>query len=221
MMRTSSMQPRKPRRSLGSLVLILTIMVVILGILAGGWAVRAWLFPSKFQPVVLDVEENKRLEAKLRLMAEAAPPEESDGTLHPVPYVERPEDRVLYFSQRELNALIARSPELANRVALHLSEDMLSATMLIPMPPDMPIVSGRTLRVAAGLRLRHEHGRPVMVVEGVSVMGVPLPAAWLGGLKGKDLVALYGEQGGFWQAFSEGVRDLRIEQGRLRVELAE
>jgi hypothetical protein len=51
-------------------------------------------------------------------------------------------------------------------------------------------------------------------------MGVPLPGAWLGGIKGKDLVAFYGSDGGFWQAFSHGVRDLSVEEGRLRVELA-
>jgi hypothetical protein len=61
----------------------------------------------------------------------------------------------------------------------------------------------------------------VVSMEGVSIMGVPLPGAWLGGIKGKDLVAFYGSDGGFWQAFSHGVRDLRVEEGRLRVELAQ
>lgn len=200
----------------------LVILLFVLALLAGGWALGSWLFPSQFRPVVLSAEEQGRLDAKLRILDDSAQiPPEMDGALRPEPYVERPEDRVIYFSQRELNALIARNPELAHRVALHLSEGMLSATVLVTVPQDMPLFSGRTIRVATGLRLRHEQGGPVVVVEGVSVMGVPLPSAWLGGIKGKDLIALYGDQGGFWQAFSEGVRDLRIEQGRLRVELAE
>lgn len=219
-MNVSGTQPsRKSRLSRRTGIIIL---LVVLTLLAGGWAVHAWLFPSQFRPVVLSAEEQGRLDAKLRILDEASPPPpEETGVLRPEPYHERPEDRVVYFTQRELNALIARNPELANRVALHLSDGMLSATVLITMPQDAPFVSGRTIRVATGLRLRHEQGRPVVAVEGVSIMGVPLPSAWLGGVKGQDLIALYGDQGGFWQAFREGVRDLRIEQGQLRVELAE
>ncbi len=217
-----SANEQSPRRFGLSLGTGLAILFVILFLLVGGWAIHSWLFPSQFRPVVLSTEEQSRLDAKMRILDETSPPlPEKDGVLHPEPYLERPEDRVIFFTQRELNALIARNPELAHRVALHLSEGMLSATVLITMPQDMPLVSGRTVRVSTGLRLRHEHGRPVVVVEGLSIMGVPLPSAWLGGVKGKDLIALYGDQGGFWQAFREGVRDLRIEQGQLRVELAE
>ncbi len=60
-----------------------------------------------------------------------------------------------------------------------------------------------------------------MTIQGVSIMGVPVPGAWLGGLKERDLVSFYGTEGGFWQAFSRGVADLRVEQGKLRVELAD
>ena len=35
--------------------------------------------------------------------------------------------------------------------------------------------------------MRYANGRPVMVLKGVSVWGVPLPNAWLGNLKNIDL----------------------------------
>ncbi len=93
--------------------------------------------------------------------------------------------------------------------------------MLVTLPPDLPLFAGQTVQVATGLRMRFESEHPIVIIEGVSIMGVPLPAARLGGLKGLDLVSLYGPDAGFWRAFGEGVRDLRAEQGRLRVELAE
>jgi hypothetical protein len=222
-----SITDQKQSRGIGrTIALGLLILAGIMLVLVGAWAVRLWFFPPRVQPVVLDAKEQTQLESKLRILSGASiAPEASaqsdHSTLQPEQYVERGEDRVIYFTQRELNAMIARNPDLAERVALHLSDDLLSASVLITMPQDLPVLAGRTVKLATGLRLRHEHGRPVVIVEGVSVMGVPLPTAWLGGIKGLDLIALYGGDGGFWKAFSEGVRDLRIEQGRLRVELAE
>lgn len=224
--------PRASGIGWGTFALLLLTAVGV-SVAATLWVARTWLFPQPFTPVVLDAREQTTLETKLHsLTAAAQTPTPSPAAapsaagrgidaVEPAPYVERPADRVIYFTQRELNALIARNPDLAGRLALHLSDDLLSATMLVTLPPDLPVMAGHTVRVATGLRLRYEQGRPVVAVEGVSLMGVPLPSAWLGGLKGRDLVALHGAEGGFWRAFGEGVRDLRVEDGRLRVELAE
>lgn len=218
------------RRRFGCLAITgMLLVAVLVSVLATLWVARTWLFPPPLEPVVLDVREQTALETKLRGLTGAPPPgDETIGNgevpadnLQPQAYTERSQDRVIHFTQRELNALVARNPDLADRLALHLSDDLLSATLLITLPPDLPILAGQTVKVTTGLQLRHEQGRPVLSVEGVSLMGVPLPSAWLGGIKGRDLVALYGSDGGFWQAFGEGVRDLSIEQGRLRVELAE
>lgn len=212
----------------GTLAALLVVAIAV-SIAATLWIAHTWLFPRPFAPVVLEAREQAVLDAKMHSLAGPAttpappgtPADTSTSAAQPAPYVERPEDRVIYFTQRELNALIARNADLGGRLALHLSDDLLSATMLITLPADLPVFAGHTVRVATGLRLRYEQGRPVVAIEGVSIMGVPLPAAWLGGIKGQDLVALHGDTGGFWQAFGEGVRDLRIEDGRLRVELAE
>ena len=53
----------------------------------------------------------------------------------------------------------------------------------------------------AGVELAYRQSRPIVVLKGVSVMGVPVPNAWLGGIKNIDLVNEYGEGDGFWQAF--------------------
>jgi hypothetical protein len=52
-------------------------------------------------------------------------------------------------------------------------------------------------------------------------MGVPLPSAWMGGLKNIDLISEYGNQDGFWKGFAEGVEDIRVEEGQLKVKLRE
>lgn len=216
----------------------LTAAAVILGVititvLITLWVARTWLFPQPFEPVTLGEREQVALDAKLTSLfgapaaaprSELPPPSAQRGQsteLRPEPYRERAEDRVVHFNQRELNALIARNPDLSGRLAVHLGRDMISATMLITLPPDLPVFASQTVRIASGLRLGQIQGRPTVAIEGVSIMGVPLPSAWLGGLKGQDLVATFGPAEGFWSAFGDGVRDLRVEDGRLRIELAE
>ncbi|MCI5144582.1 MAG: arginine N-succinyltransferase, partial [Candidatus Electrothrix sp. AR3] len=55
----------------------------------------------------------------------------------------------------------------------------------------------------------------------VSLMGVPLPNAWLGGLKNIDLMQEFGGDPGFWQSFGEGVETIRIREGELYLQLRE
>jgi hypothetical protein len=52
-------------------------------------------------------------------------------------------------------------------------------------------------------------------------MGVPVPNAWLGGLKNIDLVVETSGGTGFWKTFSEGVEDIRVEDGRIKIKLKE
>lgn len=50
-------------------------------------------------------------------------------------------------------------------------------------------------------------------------MGVPVPNAWLGGMKNIDLVKRFEAEKGFWKAFSDGVENIKVEEGLLKVKL--
>ena len=51
--------------------------------------------------------------------------------------------------------------------------------------------------------------------------GVPIPNAWLGGLKNIDLVREFGGGEGFWKALADGIEDIRVQDGKLLIQLAE
>lgn len=209
------------------IVLVTVLVTVVLTFVA----VRYYLFPSSFTPVSLNPAESRALEAKFarleQLTGVAAPiPLRPPGTSvsePPVaePYREDAERRTLRFTQRELNALIARNPDLSGRLAIHLAPGQMSVRARIPLDPDFPVFGGQTLRVASGLGLEYTAGKPVVVLRGVSLMGVPLPGAWLGGLKNLDLVATFGGEPGFWKALADGVESLRVEDGELVIVLRE
>nr|WP_284047570.1 hypothetical protein [Guyparkeria hydrothermalis] len=223
-----------------SLVILGTVIVTVV---VGALLARYVLFPEHFEPVQLDAAEEQVLEQKLDTLgvrADSGPRHgpgdrfaprtdefDAQGRLRPEPYDE-PTDgpREVHFDERELNALIARDPELARRLAIDLSRDLVSVKLLVPLPPDFPVMGGQTLRLTAGAEVHEVVGRDgqprlAVIVTGVSLWGVPLPNAWIGGLKGVDLVEQFGDDPGFWRALADGVESVQVEEGELVLRLAE
>lgn len=222
-------------RGIGKTVLLVVGVAVITSVLTV-WLTTHYLFPKEFAPVTLDAREKKALDAKIDRLDPARPLKPSSREtaaggsingakpaepLEPEPYSEKGAQREVTFTERELNALLATNTDLARKLAIDLSENLASAKLLVPLDPDMPFFGGKTLKLTAGLELRFAEGRPVVALRGVSLWGVPIPNAWLGGIKNLDLVKEFGGQGGFWHAFAAGVEDIRIEEGQLTVRLRE
>ncbi len=210
-------------------IVVATILVTVA---ATYWVVRTYIYAKDFEPVELSVKERRTLNAKLRVLGydpgpeapvegQAAPPESDEQWLRPERYDESGARRVVSFSERELNAMVANDRDLAKKLAVDLSDDLVSARLLVPVDPDFPILGGKTLRVSAGVEMAFRDARPVVILKGVSIMGIPIPNAWLGGLKNIDLVGEFGDQQGFWKGFADGVQDIRVEEGQLRVRLKE
>ncbi|MCG6870405.1 MAG: arginine N-succinyltransferase [Gammaproteobacteria bacterium] len=201
-------------------------VVVTVGITV--WALQSGLFQSEFRPVSLYPDEQRTLEEKLDRLQGAAAPRNDGGLagqggepLAPEPYSELGAKREVAFTERELNAMLAHNTDLARRVAIDLSEDLVSARILLPLDEDFPVLGGKTLRVRAGAEFAYLNDRAIVKLRGVSIMGVPLPNAWLGGLKNIDLVREFGASPGFWKAFSDGIEDVRVGEGTLVLRLRE
>ncbi len=205
------------------------VLMVLLALVVGGilsvWVLTAVIFPTEFKPVVLSAEESQVLDAKLsRLQSAQGGRGASGGTappLQPEAYSEAGVRRDIALTEKELNALLANNTDLARKLAIDLSSDLLSVKLLLPLDEDFPVLGGKTLKVKAGVELAFAGDRPVVVLKGVSVMGVPVPNAWLGNMKNIDLVGEFGQQGGFWTAFADGVDAIRVEDGRLSLRLKE
>ncbi|MGH1537106.1 MAG: arginine N-succinyltransferase [Gammaproteobacteria bacterium] len=146
---------------------------------------------------------------------------EGEHDLTPEPYKEDPSKREINFTERELNAMLANNTDMEKRVAIDLADDLASAKMIIPMDPDFPFIGGKTLRVNTGLGLSFANDRPVVILKGVSIMGVPIPNAWLGNLKNVDLVSEFGLESGFWKTFVAGVEYINVQDGMLQIKLKE
>jgi hypothetical protein len=210
-------------------IVVAAMLLTMVGTL---FIVKSWLFPKPFEPVVLSAAEEQRLERKLERFEQiggSSPRALSDrqGTvpteedLKPEPYSEEGASREIRLSEREINAMVAQNTDLAQTMAVDFANDLVSVKLLIPVDPDFPIMGGKTLKVRAGAELAFRGGRPVVILRGISVMGVPLPNAWLGGLKNIDLVEVFGAEPGFWQGFSDGVAAIEVREGNLLIVLKE
>jgi hypothetical protein len=212
------------------LIILVTMLVTIGGTY---WFLKAYVFAREFKPVELSVKEEQVLEEKLRALgydvdvrqpgrvADRPPDIDERGFLKPERYSEEGARREVSFNERELNALLAKNTDLAKKLAIDLSDDLVSAKLLVPLEEDFPVLGGKTLRFNAGVEMAYAGEKPVIVLKGVSVMGVPVPNAWLGGLKNIDLVGEFGADEGFWKSFSDGVENIQVEDGRIKIKLKE
>ena len=207
------------------------LLTVIISVVATVFVINYYLFPKKFDPVELNQREETTLNRKLRQfgLPTLSSNAESHSTvnnntapkLEPEPYSEVGTKREVTFSEKELNAMLAKNTDLADKMAIDLSENLASARVIMPIDPDFPMLGGKTLKASAGAELAYRDGRPVIILKGVKVWGVPIPNAWLGNLKNVDLVKEFGGDEGFWKSFADGVENISVSEGRLIIKLKE
>ena len=216
-------------------------LIVVAVIITAGVTIlvfKTYFFPSEFKPVTLNSAEEKVLAAKLENLdsmeagvtlhkkdalnkSSKSDRFDPNATIKPESYSEKGIKREIGFTERELNGLLAKNTDLAKKLAINLSDDLISAKLLLPVDEDFPILGGKILRLKSGMVFTYTKGKPVIILKGVTIMGVPIPNAWLGGIKNIDLVEKFGTDKGFWKTFSDGVEDIKVEKGLLKIKLKE
>lgn len=218
------------RRFSGKQVALFVGMAVLVTALGTVWWINHYLYATMFEPTRLSITEQEILDTKMaRLLhtaeTRASPspssPSTGDMPLKPEPYTESGANREIQLTEREINALLARDPDMAKRVAVDLADDLVSVKLVVPVNSEMPLVGGKMVKLHFGLALSYADGKPVVAMRGISIGGIPLPSAWWGDIKNTNLVEEFGGSGGLWDQFARGVDDLKIQDGRLHVTLKE
>ena len=175
--------------------------------------------------MVLSVEEKAAVETKLDRLGgtpgrPSRPPTSPGATTGPEsdrPYV--PGSKVLRLTERELNGLLNANTDLGKTVRLELGRDAINAYVTAPIPADVPLVGGKTFRARGRFRMSLTDGTaPYAILEDVTVFGLSLPKAWLGGVKGENLLGdAVGARNG--APILKGIKSLRVEPGALVLEV--
>jgi hypothetical protein len=130
-----------------------------------------------------------------------------------------PGAKVFKLTDREINGLLNANTDLGQSVRLEFAQDAVNAYLAVPIPKDFPIGGGRMFRARGRFRVSLGNGgAPYAILEDVTVFGLSLPKAWLGGLKGENLLGqAVGEHNG--SPILQGIKSLRIEPGALVLEV--
>lgn len=223
-----------------------TLLVLLLLVVATV-AITLWWIQRPIKPVVLSPPEKAVVDQKLRrLEGENAPAtslaNNSDSKTTVAPnrqpeHVELPpvvvppnseQDRrytpgskALTITEREINGLLNANTDLGKSVRIEFAKDAVNAYVAVPIPKDFPIGGGKMFRARGRFRMSLGNGgQPYAVLEDVTVFGLSLPNAWLGGLKGQNLIGeAMGERNG--SPVLQGIKSLRIEPGAMVLELAD
>ncbi len=130
-----------------------------------------------------------------------------------------PGDKVLKLTEREINGLLNQNTDLGNTVRLEFGRDAINAYLAVPIPKDFPIGGGKMFRARGRFRVSIGNGgAPYAILDDVTVFGLSLPKAWLGGLKGENLLGdVLRDRNG--SPALRGIKSLRVEPGALVLEL--
>ena len=210
-------------RSISALhLLLMFLLIVVISVGITAWLIMSDIFVSEFTPVTLNMDESRALNKKMEKLGvdDLSSKTKNNGGLTPERYTESDDKRFISLTEKEVNALLAKNTDLANKLAIDLSENIASVKFLIPLDDDFPMLGGETLKVTAGVELQYKNKKPVVIIKGISVWGVPIPSAYLGGLKNVDLINEFGESG-FWKSFSDGLNDLSVQDGSILIHLKE
>ncbi len=202
----------------GGVVLVLLLFIAVM-------VSMIWWSQRPHQPVKLSPAEREVVDAKLRDLGQ--PRAERDGTPPPAAPVPAPAEpdrpyqpggKTIRLTEREVNGLLNDNTDLGERVKIEFARDAVNAYITLTVPPDFPVAAGRTLRVKGRIRASvGEGGKPVAMLEDLSVFGLSLPQAWLP-VKGQNLLeetTATGEAG----PLLRGIKSLRIEPGALVLEV--
>jgi hypothetical protein len=202
--------------------------------------ITLWWIQRPIKPVVLSAKEKAVVEEKLRHVGggntpaparspvpnRAAEAAESPRDVAPPlianqeldrPYT--PGSKVFKLTEREINGLLNANTDLGKSVRLEFAQDAVNAYLAVPIPEDFPIGGGKMFRARGRFRISLGNGgTPYAILDDVTVFGLSLPKAWLGGLKGENL--LRDAMGRDKETpVLRGIKSLHVEPGALVLEV--
>ena len=189
---------------------LMIVGCVVLGITGVSAASAAWWYQynfnaSAFKPVQLSLAEKQEVEQKMAALVEQAEPTDPAKTI--------------VLNEREINGYLEQQG-YGESIKININKDGLGATILAPVADDVPMFGGRTLRLKVAFNTQLDDNKKfALSLADVSVGGISLPNAWLGNVKGLNLLDNAQHDQGFVKAFAAGIKSLQMKSGEMRLVL--
>lgn len=187
------------------------------------WWIKHHLYASPLTPVQLSSSEQVAWDQKLSRFESQAGLAAPTADPNPAPDIEpaAKDPRSLRVTSREINAFLA-AQGVGEQLKIDLAPQRVTANFLLPIDKDAPLLAGTTLRIRLALSaLMNSAGKLELKLDDVSLGGIPLPNAWLGDIKGLDLLSRDLCDDPTLQRFAAGIKDFEIGDGALMIRLNE
>lgn len=184
---------------------LIILAILGLGVAVGGAAI--WWVNRPIQATILSQPEKTTLEQKLTVVEQ----EPSDPE-----YV--PGEKEIILTERELNGLLHQNTAFGDKLKIELAKDAVHARISADIPEDFPVMAGKKLKGKAKFSVKDEGGSPALILEDLTIWGISLPNAWIGDLKGQNLLGQVLSPG---NSSIAGVEELTIANRSLIIKLAE
>ena len=206
-------------------------LLLVLALLAATAAGTIWWMQRPITPVVLSESEKAVVEQKIKHLGMGSGTQRSSAgstiknqdptqgppiTISPS-YI--PGSKVLKLTDREANGLLNLNSDLGKMVRIEFAQDAIHAYFAIPIPEDFPIGAGMVVRARGRFKVSiGPNGTPYAILDDITLFGISLPKAWLGGIKGENLLgeAMGGKAG---MPVFGGIKSLHAEPGALVLEV--
>lgn len=203
------------RRSIGLRVIVI---LLVLAVVVGG---LVWWFTRPIQPVVLSPRELSLVEEKIAAIQSAGDsavpvPSPTPGATEPA---YEPGKKEIVLTEREINGLLNANTDLGRTLSIQLGTDIVLARMETDLDPDLPLLGGRRFKARARFRVSEVPGQPAFIIDDLTIWGISLPNAWLGGLKGRNLLPEILGTGSNGQI--PGVESFSVRPGQLSIRLTD
>lgn len=213
---SSTVTSMLPKRSFWRHPLVITLCVLLglagIATAAAGIWWKTNFDPAPFTPVALTTQEQAAFEQKLAAFS---------GEPAAVPVTDL-DKRTLVVTEKEVNAWLAKN-DLGENVQVRFKNGKITGSIILELPQDFPMLAGQ--KIKAGLALvahLNESGRSLaLLVDDITVGGMPLPNAWVGEMKGKNLVDESARVDPAMEQFFKGIRQFEIQDGLAVVKLNE
>jgi hypothetical protein len=204
-----------------TLLIVCCVVLGLCGITAAAtaWWVKRNVYAANFKPVMLTQQEQTVFDQKVEQIKTALPVETASHTpAAPVdPDVAK---RTLSVTEKEINAYIAQQG-LGEQLKVRLTDGIAVAEVIAPVDPGVAFIGGKTFRIqialAAGMK---PDDKFALSIADVSIGGVPIPNAWLGDIKGVNMLADSSNTDPVVSRFMAGIKEFEIKSGVVRVLLS-
>jgi hypothetical protein len=126
------------------------------------------------------------------------------------------------ITEKEVNAWLAKN-ELGENVQVRFKNGKITGAIILELPEDFPILAGQKIKASLALvaHLNDASRDLALLVDDVTVGGMPLPNAWVGDIKGLNLVDETAHKDPAMEKFLKGIRQFEIQDGLAVVKLNE